>query len=357
MLQKNETQSQLSGDNTPNQMKKRGIFDPSIIEHRERLAAAKPLLEAADVPFLDMVVPTHHSATDAVGIKIPVRIYLPKNQRGVVPTLFYVPGTAFIAHEVKFTRVICSHIAEKARCQVIVINHRLAPENPFPQGFLDVYAVFKFFMREMPERYLIHTDKVAIAGYSSGGNFAALMAIKAAEEGISIVRQILISPLVDLSRSLSGFEEYERQDTVISETFVNFFLNLYIPEAMNPKDPRLSPFWQKTSACKKSPPTDIILAEYDRFRSDAEYYAAKLENAGVPTEKFLACGENHSYLWYKLEVMEKIAERLKLSFQPKTIPQNPSLHTISYIKPRLKPRLTTETEASIESESSLKAKL
>lgn len=354
MLQKNEKQFSPEETSLTTPPRKRGIFDPSIIEHRERLAAAKPLIEPADVPFFDIIVPVHH------GIKIPVRIYLPKHTQGIMPTLFYIPGTAFIAHEVKFTRVICSHIAEKAKCQVIVINHRLAPENPFPEGFLDVYAVFKFFVQKMPERYLIHQEQIAIAGYSSGGNFAALMAIQAAKENIPIARQILISPLVDLSRSLKGFEIYENQDKAISQEFVNFFLTLYIPEQMDAKNPRLSPFWEKNSACKNLPKTDIILAQYDRFRSDAEYYAAKLEEAGVAIEKLVAYGEDHSYLWYKLEVIEKIAERLTLAFRPETIPQLiPSQHTISRIRPQLKPvsKQTQEEESATKSPLGLQAKL
>ena len=354
MQQKNEKQFSPEETSPTTPPKKRCIFDPSIIEHRERLAAAKPLIEPADVPFFDIIVPIHHD------IKIPVRIYLPKHHQGIMPTLFYIPGTAFIAHEVKFTRVICSHIAEKAKCQVIVINHRLAPENPFPDGFLDTYTVFKFFVQKMPEHYLIHQGQIAIAGYSSGGNFAALMAIQAAKENIQIARQILISPLVDLSRSLKGFEVYENQDKTISEEFVNFFLNLYIPEQMDARDPRLSPFWEKSNACKKLPKTDIILAQYDRFRSDAEHYAAKLEAAGVISEKLIAPDEDHSYLWYKLEVIEKIAERLTLAFRPEMIPRSiSSHHTISYIKPRLKP-ISTQTEKeeqATKSPSILHAKL
>ncbi len=313
---------------------KRSIFDPSIIEHRERLTAAKPLLNSANVPFIDMLIPLDNN------VKIPIRMYIPRNQNGALPTLFYIPGTAFIASEIKFTRVICSHIAERAHCQVIVINHRLAPENQFPQGYLEAYNVFKFFIKEAPEKFLIDKNRIAIAGYSSGGNFAALMTMQAKNEGISIARQILISPIVDLSRSLTGYKEYEKQDQAISEEFVNFFLNLYIPEEMNPKDPHISPFWEKPQALKGLPKTDIVLAKYDRFRSDAENYYTKLKLAGVDVEKFVAHAEDHSYLWYKLEVIEKIAERLDTAFKPETIHHLSTRHTISYIQPRIKPKQT-----------------
>ncbi len=45
-------------------------------------------------------------------------------------------------------------------------------------------AIFKFFVQDMPDYYLINKEQIAIAGYSSGGNFAALMAIEAAKKVI-----------------------------------------------------------------------------------------------------------------------------------------------------------------------------
>lgn len=306
------------------------ILNLSIMEHRERLAAARPMLNPANVPFLDVLVPVQDD------VKIPVRTYVPKGQKGALPTIFYIPGTAFIAAEIKFTHVICSHLCEMSKCQVIVINHRLAPENQFPKGYQDAYDVFKFFIQEMPDRYLIDKNRIAIAGYSSGGNFAATMALQARKEGIAVAQQVLISPIVDLSRSLKGFEEYERQDKAISEEFINFFLKLYVPENKNLKDPVLSPFWAKAEEVKNLPQTAIILARYDRFRSDAEYYYMKLLDAGVKAERFEAEAEDHSYLWYKLEVVEKVAEIVVTAFKPETINHiKMAKHRIADIVPRL----------------------
>jgi len=38
-------------DNKTTQPESRSILNLSIVEHRDRLAAAKPMLNAADVPF------------------------------------------------------------------------------------------------------------------------------------------------------------------------------------------------------------------------------------------------------------------------------------------------------------------
>ena len=103
-------------------LKKKGIFDQSILEHRQKLMLASPALKALDVPFYDMLVPIGEN------IKIPARIYISpdvKNKKEI-PTVFWVPGTGFVAMETKFTHVTCTHLCKLAKCQIIVLNHRLA---------------------------------------------------------------------------------------------------------------------------------------------------------------------------------------------------------------------------------------
>lgn len=327
------------------QQKKKGIFDPSIAEHRERLAHATPMLESAtEVGFFDLLIPVRENA------RIPVRVYAPQlvpNDEDL-PTLFYIPGTGFVGHETKFTQVVCSHLAKMAKCRVITINHRLAPENPFPASFLDCYEVIKFFCLGTQGNLIVNKSKMVIAGYSSGGTLAALISSKAKKDGIHFLRQVLISPLMDLSRSLKGFEEFEKKDTDISQEFANWIIDLYLPENANPKDPAISPFWLPKKELREYPATDILIGEYDRFRNDAEFFYLKLKLCGLPVEKYVASGEKHSYLWYKLEVTEKIAECLKRAFGDQTS----DLKNRSTIL-NICPRIEAETNKNIKDSNGL----
>ena len=89
-----------------------------------------------------------------------------------------------------------------------------------------------------------------VAGYSSGGNFAALIAIHAIKDGIPLAKQILISPIVDLSRVLPGFKNYEDRDTDISEEFVQWVISLYLPPDEDRRNPQVSPFWKSGKEIK-----------------------------------------------------------------------------------------------------------
>lgn len=321
-------------DTTSEQLKqpKRGIFELSITQHRERVFAAKPAHEPADVPFFDILVPAGEN------IKIPVTIYMPKEPREAeLGTLFFIPGTGFIAQENKFTRVMASHICATSNCQVIVINHRLAPENQFPDGIIDCYNVFKFFVKHMPHRFLINQNAVAIGGYSSGGNFAISVAMKAKEEGLPLKRVILLSPMVDLSRALSrGFENIQNLDTDITEEFVNWCVELYTPKNVSLKSAAISPFWHKKERFNvlRNVGIDFLVGGDDRCFGDTEYFEQKLRHNGVHTTKEILPNEKHSYGWHNLKIADLIAKRLRAAFECsiESIPQ----YTVSLV-----PQLTS----------------
>lgn len=274
------------------------VFHRSIFEHRRIVAHLKPTaMPAHDVDCKEFNFFT---------------IYRSFKLKETFPTLLYIPGNAFVASETDYTHFICSHIAQQSRCQVIVIKHRLAPEFKFPIGLNDAYCIIKLLLLNS-KSFNIEKSQVAIAGYSSGGNIAALIAINA-NKHLSIARQILISPITDLSRSLKNFKEFEEQDTAISEHFVEWFLNLYVSDKINLKDPKISPYWEKDLNIQGLPVTDLIVGEFDRFRGDAELYKKKLSEQGNIVNHFMFKQENHSLLWYNKGVINNIAARLSVAF-------------------------------------------
>lgn len=323
-------------------------FKYSIIEHRAKVASLKAFINPADIYCKEVLIPLQNKT------QIPVKIYRPSADNNPLPTFFYVPGTAFIAWETAFTHVICSHIAEKANCQVIAIYHRLAPENRFPTGYKDAYRILRAILQTPPHLFKVDRHNVALGGYSSGGNYAAQMAIQAKKAELPIRYQALISPMVDLSRHITCMEKYknlkefEDKDKVITQEFINWFIELYLPDLINPASPQISPFWQNSASIRGLPPTDIIFGEYDRFRSDSEAYIEKLKAYDVSVERLMIGGEDHSFLWYKMEVIELIAGRLKIAFENYSIPRPLAhdKHHFVYIKDRVS--LQDDDEISVE---------
>lgn len=69
-------------------------------------------------------------------------------------------------------------------------------EAPFPAGLDDCWAVLQWLAEHGGE---IGGDpsRIAVAGNSSGGNFAAVLAQRAAREGLTLRHQLLVFPVTD----------------------------------------------------------------------------------------------------------------------------------------------------------------
>ncbi len=307
-------------------------FRRTIAEHREKLLSIRPETQPLNTPRRDVWF-SHDRAHNP-----NITIYRPEGARNPWPTIFYVPGTAFIAREFDFTEMICTRIAECSGCQVIVINHSLAPEEQFPKGLEDSCHTLNLALSNKKNAFNIDHSNVVIMGYSSGGNFAASMSKYAAEAGIAVARQVLISPLLDLSRSPSPFKKFEDKDTSISEEFVQWFLKLYLPKDVNTKLPAVSPLWQKINHKEAVPPTEFVFGEHDRCRGDAELYASLLKKAGISISTSMISCANHAFLWRQPEIVEAIGNRIKtvlgLKLVPRPISTRSSLSPLLFRVPR-----------------------
>lgn len=250
-------------------------------------------------------------------------IYRPNNlQKPPYPTLFHIRGTGYNASARYYSYITCSHIAEKSDCQVIDLDHHLAPEYPFPQPFNDVYAAYKSII--FHAHFLqIDTNKIAISGYSSGGNLATLMTIQAKKDMLPVSLQILISPILDLSRSLKKFKKFENKDS-FPDSLVDWFIELYLQNNFYSSfTPEISPLWSDYQL--NFPPTYLLFGENDRFRSDSEVFYDKLNQLGFWAHKSVFKNENHSVYWRNMNVLEAISAQLKMGFNLIGIPRPKSL--------------------------------
>lgn len=302
------------------------VFNPPITTHRKNV---KALLATAESPEPNITTKTI-SVPIAENSAITIKIYRPNDvQLDTYPTLLHIPGSAFTALEDGFSDACLSHIAHKSGCQVILINHRLAPECPFPTPLLDVYQIILWLL-DNAARFKINTDCIISSGYSSGGTIAATTTYWAKKAGLPICSQILISPLTDLSRSLKEYKKDEDLDNIIPNHFVEWFLSQYIPKNTDLKDPDLSPYYQEDVAIL--PPTDIIFGEFDRFKSDAIAYGKKLDSAKVSLTCWQFFKEKHGLFWHNMQVLDCIAARLRQichnTFVPKSLPLYSSKHRL-----------------------------
>jgi acetyl esterase len=242
----------------------------------------------------DQVLPT--SAGD-----VPVRVYKPTAAE-THPLLVYFHGGAFFLGSLNTHDHIARALANATQCAVVSVGYRLAPEHAFPAGLNDCYGVVQWLAKNgrNPESGIGWDGEIfAVAGDSSGGNFAAAVTAMAHDDGLNcITHQVLYYPSVDLDFDVERYASLQTNavgnglETAALKPFNAFYLN----SGADPADPLASPI--KRNNLSGLPPALIVTAECDPLRDEGESYGEKLKQAGVPVHIHRYESAAHGFVQY-----------------------------------------------------------
>ncbi|MDQ1659791.1 MAG: acetyl esterase [Cryptosporangiaceae bacterium] len=246
-------------------------IDPTyewLVGHRANLDATSP---ANSGPPIALPVVAD---VDAGGV--PARLYDPRYGRGA-PVLVYVHGGGWCAGSLETVDGLCRRIAHRSGVAVLSIGYRLAPEHQWPAGLDDVETAIAW-LRASAETHGIDATRLAIAGDSSGGNLAAVVARRARDRGEPFAFQALVYPATDAVDGTPAGDPDE--GTGLTNGRMAHYWNWYLPEGADRKDPDVSP--AHAESLEGLPPALVITAEYDVLREEGERYAVAMAEAGVP---------------------------------------------------------------------------
>ncbi|ESO08841.1 hypothetical protein HELRODRAFT_168752 [Helobdella robusta] len=101
----------------------------------------------------------------------------------------WVLGTA--SDNLEFLAVL----SEALNMTIISVEYRMAPEHPFPTPLDDCFEATKYFF-ENSAKYNVDPFRIALAGFSAGGNLAAAMSIRMRDSALPWKNkvQVLLSP-------------------------------------------------------------------------------------------------------------------------------------------------------------------
>lgn len=208
------------------------------------------------------------------------------------PILVFYPGCSFIFNFLEVNSVIASRIASLAKIKVILVSHRLAPENPIRTCFNDCYDAAAFIALN-PSEFGVDSQKIMLGGWSSGAHAASYVANKAT---FKIFHQILLAGSFDYTHSNHEFDIFEAQDPTLKRTLVSHFATRFY-SISDFKDPEFSPYWGRCFT--HFPPTTFLCGEFDAFRNDTESFFSKLDISNIPVTKFILRGQSHNTIVMK----------------------------------------------------------
>jgi len=223
---------------------------------------------------------------------IPCRFYRAGRSSAPCPLLVFYHGGGFMLGTLELYDTACRRLAAQSGAAVLSVGYRLAPETQFPGAVQDAYQAARWAAAN--SRLLnINPAKIAVGGDSAGGNLAAVVAQMALDSGDFEVRlQALIYPMTDMSRE---YPSYERNASgyMLTRAALHWFMDTYIPDHDDRRDPRASPMLREDMAGLA--PALVIAAEFDPLVDENEAYAARLKQAGVPTDYVCFPGMGHPF--------------------------------------------------------------
>jgi acetyl esterase len=246
---------------------------------------------AALGPFEDVAAVADHRLPVAGG-EITVRTYSPGGA-GPHPVLVYYHGGGWVVGDLYTHDGICRSIANAARCAVISVDYRLAPEFKYPVAAEDSYAALLWIVANAA-RLGLDPRRVAVGGDSAGGNLATVIALMARERGgPALVYQVLIYPVTDHDLNTPSYRE-NATGYVLTREGMRWFWNHYLAREAQGREPHASPL--RAASLAGLPPALVMTAEYDPLRDEGEAYAARLREAGVSVTITRYTGMFHGFV-------------------------------------------------------------
>jgi len=227
--------------------------------------------------------------------EVPVRIYTPA-EADAYGLLVYFHGGAFFLGSLETHDHVARSLAKETGLKVVSVGYRLAPEAAFPAGLDDCHAVVRWAAGENANLAWDGTT-LAVAGDSSGGNFAAAVAAKAHDDGFDrITHQILYYPSLDLDFDVDRYASL-RENAVgygLETAGLKPFNAFYLDSGADPADPLVSPV--KRADLTGLPPALVVTGQYDPMRDEGELYGERLRAAGVEATVSRYEGAGHGFV-------------------------------------------------------------
>lgn len=222
-------------------------------------------------------------AAPGPGGAIPMRLYVP-NSAGPRPGLLvWYHGGGFVIGSLDSHDAGLRLVADEARCLVLSVDYRLAPEHKFPAAVDDAVAALGWAQEHAAD---LGADpaRVAVAGDSAGGNLAAVVAQltrAGGELGRPPCFQLLVYPATDLSRSTASHRTLGA-GLLLTRRLIDWFVDQYVSSPEEIADPRASPLAARDLSGLA--PAAVVVAGFDPLRDEGRAYARRLREAGVPTQ-------------------------------------------------------------------------
>lgn len=192
------------------------------------------------------------------------------------PTFLYFHGGGYRIASALAYRSYGSHLASACKARVVLVDYRLAPENPFPAAVDDAVASYRWLLDDG-----VPANRIILGGDSAGGGLTAALLLAAKQQGLPLpAGAVCLSPWVDLTITADSYDTRKDTDKMFGREAALAARELYLGDH-DPTDPLASPVFGEWSGM---PPLLIQVGDTESLLDDAARLAATAAAAGVDVE-------------------------------------------------------------------------
>lgn len=237
-------------------------------------------------PPSSITVPTRHG-------DVRCDVYQPRHAAQRAPIYVHFHGGAFIMRYPMMDDFFARFVA--AECGAVVVNadYDVAPQVRFPVAQHQAHDVAAWIAGHA---YAVGGDgsRVAIGGFSAGGNLAASACLQARDiDSFVPVLQVLGVPSLDVAEDV-GTKTSPLASPMITPGLLRLVRRTYFRDPCSRAHPYASPL-RSPNVCDL-PPAVVITAERDVLRAEGDRYAARLTDAGIEVLHRVIPGADHYFL-------------------------------------------------------------
>jgi epsilon-lactone hydrolase len=186
--------------------------------------------------------------------------------------ILYTMGGGYVSGSCNDHRTLVAKVAQTSGFAVLMFDHRLAPEHPYPAALNDSLTAYRWLLEQGTQ-----PENILIMGESAGGGLclATLLALRDQRMHLPVAA-VALSPWTDLK--LTGDSYRTKRNVCISPPGMSQVCSKYYIADHDPTEPWISPLYGDLHGL---PPVYINVGEYETMLDDSTRFAEKAREAGV----------------------------------------------------------------------------
>jgi epsilon-lactone hydrolase len=190
--------------------------------------------------------------------------------------VLYLHGGGYVSGSPELYRDFTWRIAAATRARTVILDHRLAPEHPFPAALDDAVTAYRALVADGAD-----PRRMAVLGESSGGGLVLAMLLRLRDEGFHLpAAAVALSPWTDLALTGHSLQRNAAADPMLRSTEGSRLASYYLAGA-DPRTPYASPLYADPAGL---PPTLIQVGSDEILLDDSVRMAERMRAAGCQVE-------------------------------------------------------------------------